>query len=186
MKIINLALIIVFSFRPLFAQDAEPTSGELGFRPESTPLSGRYSAVVRSAGGVLVRVHVLHFFKGERVFVLVGQSNVDGGLDSARLSRSADALLALSQFKSGKTADEIGGLLPANRTSRSSAVLALEASWAERVFCYPGRGTPKALARFNHNRSPAERFAMISDARYVEDLDLWIFGGYCAGPALLG
>jgi len=157
----------------------------LGFDPVSTVLNGRYSGIVTDALGRQLRVHVLIYFNGERVFVLVGQSDADGGPDSVRMSRIERALYALRQYERGRTFAEIDGQFHLSATSLHSAIEALEASWQERVWCYPGRGISKSLARFNHNRFAEERSEMIADARYLSELDLWVFEGYCGGPMLI-
>ena len=188
MKQLCLSLFLSIAATLAFAQATiapQPNEHGLGFDPVTTALNGRYSGVVTDALGKLLRVSVLIYFNGERVFVLVGQSDADGGPDSARISMIELALHTLRQYERGKTFVGVEEPLHPSATSLSSAIEALEASWQERVWCYPGRGISKSLARFNHNRSAEERSEMIANARYLSELDLWAFEGYCGGPMLI-
>lgn len=179
---LSIAPSLAFAQATIAPQDNEPG---LGFDPAATVLNGRYSGAVADTLGKLLRVNALIYFNGERVFVLIGQSDADGGPDSARISMLERTFHALRQYERGKTFVEIEGRFHPSATSLSSATEALDASWQERVWCYPGRGISKSLARFNHNRSAEERSEMIATARYLSELDIWVFEGYCGGPMLL-
>jgi hypothetical protein len=180
-----LTIVLLLGLGPTLKAVAQ-TSDHLGWYAEHS-LSGRESFVIRDASGALFRLNIAFFEDGARVLLFVGQSGMDGGRNSVSLSSISRLRDAIAAYPQSMTLAEARTLPDASaRVSLDSAVSVVDEAWAERTWCYQGRGVPHDWNHFNHTRSFETRQAMIDAARYLPQHDIWVFEGFCIGAFQLG